>query len=116
MADMPVAAQCLYREGGIQRPAAVEAAIYRIAMEAMANVARHAQASQCFLRLIISSSNVILDVQDNGIGLPADFQSGVGIQSMKERANELNGEYLIKSLSKGGVVIKAKIPIEVTDE
>lgn len=76
-------------------PAAIEVAAYRIALEAVTNVIRHAQAGNCRVRFVLSEddqpSSLKLSVTDDGIGLPADLQSGVGLISMRERAEELGG-------------------------
>ena len=71
-------------------PAAVEVAIYRIAQEALTNVVRHANARHCTLSLMVAD-DVCLEVRDDGQGLPADYQVGVGLTSMRERAAELGG-------------------------
>src|SRR5262249_9255920 len=70
-------------------PAAVATALYRIAQEAMTNVARHAQATLCTVRLNCTNGSAILEVRDNGCGLPPDHRSGVGLQAIKERTTEL---------------------------
>ena len=76
-------------------PAAIEVAAYRIALEAVTNVIRHAAASECHVRFVLSEEEqpymLRLTVTDDGIGLPADLQPGVGLVSMRERAEELGG-------------------------
>src|SRR6185437_7707334 len=74
-------------------PAAVEVAAYRIAQEAIANVVRHANARHCIVRLTVNTSNTILlvEIEDDGRGLPADTINGIGLHSMHERAEELGG-------------------------
>ena len=70
-------------------PAAVEVAAYRIAQEALTNVARHADARHCWLRLWLENNHLCLEVRDDGRGLPAEVRSGVGLHAMQERAAEL---------------------------
>jgi signal transduction histidine kinase len=94
-------------------PAAVETAIYRIAQEAMTNVVHHAQAMRCTVRLICTDADVLVEVRDNGRGLPQNYQTGVGLQAMKERATELNGEFFVDLLPDGGTRVQAKLPLEV---
>lgn len=96
-------------------PAAVETAAYRIAQEAMTNVVRHAEASLCSVRLSFSEADFIIEVQDNGCGLPEDCVSGVGLLAMKERASELNGHFLLESFPNGGTHVIARLPIGVCD-
>jgi signal transduction histidine kinase len=95
-------------------PAAVEVAAYRIVCEALTNVSKHSQASECDVRLVFNGA-LQLDVQDNGIGLPQGTHSGVGMFSMRERAAELGGSFAIDS-STSGVHVTAQLPCEVDDE
>jgi two-component system, NarL family, sensor kinase len=92
-------------------PAAVEVAAYRIAQEALHNVFRHAQASQCAVTLRPQNEALWLEVQDNGRGLPPNGRAGVGLQSMKERAAELNGRCVVESLPGGGTRVTAELPL-----
>jgi signal transduction histidine kinase len=93
-------------------PAAVETAAYRIAQEAMTNVVHHAQATRCTVRLFCSHTHFNVEVRDNGRGLPRYYQTGVGLQAMKERTTELNGELEIQSLPDGGTWVQASFPME----
>ena len=97
-------------------PAAVETAAYRIAQEAMTNVVRHAGATLCTVRLSCRDAHLIVEIRDNGRGLSPDYPSGVGLQAMKERTTELNGQFLLESLPDGGTLVRAKLPLEVQDE
>ncbi|WP_236022780.1 sensor histidine kinase [Dictyobacter formicarum] len=92
-------------------PAAVEVAAYRIAMEALANVIRHAQASRCTIRLSICDQTLLVDVQDNGQGLPQKYQAGVGMHAMHERAAELGGSCVITPIATGGMRVLASLPL-----
>ena len=95
-------------------PAAIEVAAYRIALEAVTNVIRHAQAGNCRVRFVLSEdeepSSLKLSVTDDGIGLPADLQSGVGLISMRERAEELGGTCDVGSNQQRGTRISAVLP------
>lgn len=66
--------------------AAVEVAVYRIVLEALANVIKHAQASACTIRLALMGDVLTAEVKDNGVGRPAEFRAGVGMAAMYERA------------------------------
>ena len=94
-------------------PAAVELAVYRIAQEAMTNVVRHAQASLCTIRLYCADAHLVIEVCDNGRGLDKVRPSGVGLQAIKERAAELNGQCSIETVPKGGTRVQARLPLEV---
>jgi signal transduction histidine kinase len=91
-------------------PAAVEVAVYRIAAEAVQNVAKHAGASACAISLALGANMLVLQVADNGAGLPAGYASGVGLLSMRERAAELGGQLAIDSTPGSGTCVLATIP------
>jgi signal transduction histidine kinase len=94
--------------GGL--PAAVEVAAYRIAVEAMTNVARHSQASHCRVCLEVDGA-LELEVSDDGEGIPARFRANVGLDSMRERAAELGGTCTIERGPGGGTRVRARIPM-----
>jgi signal transduction histidine kinase len=96
-------------------PAAVEVAAYRIAQEALTNVVRHAEARTCRVRLRLDESLGLLcvEVQDDGKGLLIQRRAGVGLHSMRERAEELGGTLTITSLSTGGTSVLARLPCQV---
>jgi two-component system NarL family sensor kinase len=90
-------------------PAAVEVAAYRIAQEALSNVTRHAGASQCRVTLEISD-DLVLDVTDDGNGC-TPMRPGVGLDSMRERADELGGACTVTSHPGGGTTVRATLPL-----
>lgn len=91
-------------------PAAVEVALYRIAAEALLNVARHAHGPGCTLALEVGGASVELRVSDAGAGLPAEHRDGVGLAAMRERAEELGGSLSVDSRPGVGVTVVARIP------
>jgi signal transduction histidine kinase len=91
-------------------PAAAEVAAYRIALEALSNVARHAHAQSCSIRLSVDG-DLCLEITDDGVGLLAPYRAGVGITSMRERAAELGGECIVEPSPTGGTRVVARIPI-----
>jgi signal transduction histidine kinase len=92
-------------------PAAVEVAAYRIAVEALTNVARHADAASCHVALALADGVLRLTVRDNGTGFSAESQPGVGWLSMRERAAELGGTLSIDTAD--GVTVEATLPLEI---
>ncbi|HCI81737.1 MAG TPA: hypothetical protein DHW02_18830 [Ktedonobacter sp.] len=92
-------------------PAAIEVAAYRITLEALANVIRHAQAATCTIRLSIRENALVVEVQDDGHGLPGNYHVGVGIHAMRERATELGGSCTVETLAPGGVCVSARLPL-----
>jgi len=86
--------------------ASVEAAIYRLAQEALANIHRHASASRAGVRLVGTKRFIHLIVSDDGIGVTPDEQRksksiGVGIVGMEERVRELGGRFSMRGVDKG---------------
>jgi signal transduction histidine kinase len=92
-------------------PAAVEMAIYRIVDEALTNVVKHANASRCRVVLLRDPEGIRLTIEDDGAGIPADRISGVGLQSMRERALELGGTLIIRAVDSSGTRIVAELPV-----
>lgn len=92
-------------------PAAVEVAAYRIAQEAVTNVVRHARADSCLVRLSPEKGALELEVSDDGVSLPEDRAPGVGLHSMRERAEELGGACKVESTPSGGTSVLARLPL-----
>jgi len=91
-------------------PTAVEVACYRIAAEALTNVTKHADASQCSVRVHLDHG-MIVDVCDNGVGLAEGWRAGVGIVSMRERVAELGGDLVIEPVFPHGTRVAARLPV-----
>ena len=92
-------------------PAAVEVAAFRIAGEAMTNVARHADATTCTVRVAVADHHLALEVADDGSGIPAEAQAGVGLVGLRERAAELGGRSEVTCPPSGGTVVRAWLPL-----
>ena len=93
-------------------PAAVEVAAYRIAAEALTNVVRHAGASRCSVRLGMVAGALVVEVSDDGCGIDADVRSGVGLLSVRERAEELGGRAEVTAGDGGrGTRVRAVLPL-----
>ncbi len=90
--------------------------MFRIAQEALTNVARHAEATTVSVESRASASTVTLTVKDNGRGLPARAQpAGLGWGSMRFRASAVGGRVEIESPPAGGTIIRFSCPIKVID-
>ncbi|MBV9613884.1 MAG: sensor histidine kinase [Ktedonobacteraceae bacterium] len=94
-------------------PAAVEVAAYRIILEALTNVERHAHAQHCLVRLeLVDEQCLGISIADDGRGLPDDYRAGVGITSMRERVAELGGEFTISAKPGGGTHVQVRFPLK----
>lgn len=93
-------------------PAAVEVAVYRIAQEALTNVSRHARAQTATLSLWFEGDSLRLEVTDDGVGLSPDAELGIGLGSMRDRAEGIGGTLTILPNRPRGTCITARFPIE----
>ena len=88
--------------------------LYRIAQEALSNVRRHSHADNAVLRLHSSSAEILLHVEDDGVGI-TDVQSSApdayGLIGMRERAQALGGSISITGESGFGTILTARIPL-----
>jgi signal transduction histidine kinase len=90
--------------------AAVEVAAYRIVQEALTNVVRHAHAHTGWIRVNMDDA-LRLEITDDGLGLPALRHIGVGLLSMRERAEELGGTCIVERHPAGGTRVLARLPL-----
>jgi signal transduction histidine kinase len=97
----------------------LEVAIFRVVQECLSNVHRHSDSpQQSTVRLLRSSDEVRLEVQDHGRGIPAENQSsvpgnyamGVGLRGMRERILQLGGNLQVKS-DDGGTTVVVTFPV-----
>ena len=92
--------------------ARVEAALYRVAQEALHNALRHAGAGQVGVRLSRTPRRVTLEVGDDGHGFVPDAPSGgVGLASMRERAAAAGGTLIIRS-GASGTLVRMTVPVK----
>ena len=89
--------------------------VYRIVQEALSNVARHAKSSEAMLRLTRTADALELDVEDRGVGMPPDVDAratrGLGLISMRERAELMGGALALTRPEAGGVLLRVRIPM-----
>jgi signal transduction histidine kinase len=89
-------------------------ALFRILQEALTNVARHAAATHVDVRLGTADGRVVLEVTDDGRGIPEDRiddSGSLGILGMRERARALGGELDIHRNAGGGTAVVATVPL-----
>jgi len=93
-------------------PAAIEVAAYRVVQEALTNVVRHAQACSCRIRFSLpENGDLQVEITDDGVGLPAEPRAGVGLFSMRERAEEVGGSCVIEPAPGRGTRVLARLPV-----
>jgi len=96
-------------------PREVELAAYRIVQEGLTNIAKHARATECHVRLTRLNDRLLLEVEDNGIGFVDDTDRpivarGLGLVSVRERAARLGGSFNILSNPGGGTRLIVTFP------
>jgi signal transduction histidine kinase len=96
-------------------PHDVELATYRIVQEGMNNIGKHARATQCRVRLTQLTDRLLIEVEDDGIGFIEDTDRpivarGLGLISIRERANRLGGTFNILSTPGEGTRLIVTLP------
>ena len=100
----------------VDLPAAVEVAAYRTACEAVTNVVRHAEATTCTTALELAAGTLTIRVSDDGVGVRSVTRPGIGMTSMRERAEELGGTLEVARADTGGTRVTAALPIAAPAE
>lgn len=92
-------------------PADTALCLFRVAEEALSNVARHSGAPEAFVTLFGTGSDVVLRVADTGSGFEdrGGDDEGLGLVSMRERVQALGGTFTITSVSGKGTVVEARV-------
>lgn len=88
-----------------------EVAVYRAATEAVANAARHSGGRVCRVCLRAEDGDLVLEVVDDGAGLPARVLPGVGLSSMGTRTERVGGRLELGWGESGGARVLARFPV-----
>jgi PAS domain S-box-containing protein len=96
-------------------PAPIEVAAYYVASEALANAAKHAQASRVEVSLATRTGRLLLSIRDDGVG-GADPARGSGLVGLTDRVEALGGSIQVRSRPGHGTHITAELPIEPDEE
>jgi two-component system sensor histidine kinase UhpB len=95
----------------LRLPHAVELALFRVAQEALTNVARHAQATTVTIRLECAPGAIVLTIADDGCGFdPTVTQGGLGLRGMRERLALVGGTLTISGAPGAGSCVTARVP------
>ncbi len=103
-----------YRKDGPSRPVDRDIAIhlYRVLQEALNNVARHSKSARAAVRLRYEPDLLVLEVEDRGVGFGKRGESqGMGLTSMRERSELVNGRLDFLEGSAGGVLVRLTVPL-----
>jgi two-component system sensor histidine kinase UhpB len=89
-----------------------ETHLFRIAQEAMTNIARHAGAKQVRVHLAAEGQRILLSIEDDGRGIAAQSpRTGFGLSGMRARARSAGGDLAIRAAAGHGVRIEVRVPL-----
>jgi two-component system sensor histidine kinase UhpB len=108
-----------FADAGLGRlDSGLETACFRVAQEALTNIAKHAKANQVSIELIVEGDALLLAIRDDGVGFDTEAAlrlaasgASLGLVSMRERATLAGGELSIESASGHGTHIQARFPL-----
>ena len=107
--DLPVVVEADDLRG---LPAATEVAAYRIVQEALTNAARHAAARHACVQVRCSAGALVVTVSDDGTGVVVARPDGVGLGSMRSRAEEIGGAFELSATPGTGTTVTARLPVD----
>jgi signal transduction histidine kinase len=111
-----VAAELETAGPAVRAPADTEAALFRVAQEALTNVGRHAKATKIRLTLTYLDDTLLLDVADDGLGFdPAGDTAGYGLVGMRHRLAGVGGTLTVESAPGYGTTLNAAVPLPGAD-
>jgi signal transduction histidine kinase len=102
-------------EGSVDLPPSTEDAVYRVAQEALNNALRHASATRVAVRIRTHIGHFALDVIDNGVGFApsaVEHAGGMGLQGMRDRAEQMAGTLTLVSSPGQGTKISLDLPVD----
>lgn len=91
-------------------PAAVEVAAFHVVREALSNAVKHAHADRIVVEVQTVGDRLRAEIRDDGDGTVSPRQDGVGLTSMRERAEELGGDFVITSDPTRGTTVRLELP------
>jgi signal transduction histidine kinase len=94
----------------------VGVAVYRTVQEALANVAAHASARHVEIALGLTEEALVVEVADDGRGMPAGLRPGLGLFGMQERLGLVGGRLAVHSAPGQGTTVRAVIPLPAEAE
>jgi signal transduction histidine kinase len=85
--------------------------VYRIAQEALTNIARHSRATAAWVELVRIGDHARLRVSDDGVGPPRTPTGGSGLLGIQERVRARGGSWELKVRPGGGTIVQANLPV-----
>ncbi len=101
-----------YRKSGEARELGHETTVhlYRVLQEALNNVAKHSGSKHAAVRLLFAADSVILEIEDGGVGIGEGGKRGLGLVSMRERAEMMKGTVEVVCGEAGGTLVRVTVP------
>ena len=95
-------------------------ALFRVTQEALNNAAKHSRATRIHVRLASKDGVLLLNISDNGRGVSLGSKShlsgrGLGLHSMRERAESAGGSFELLSAREAGTYITVRIPLDTPE-
>lgn len=108
-ASVPVTIEA---DGVGRLPKQIEIAVYFCCLEAMQNAAKYSRASSLIVTIRRKAGELVFSICDDGVGFdPSTVRRGVGMRSMAERTEALEGRLEVRSTLAGGTVITGRVPL-----
>lgn len=90
----------------------IKITVFRIVQESVLNISKHANASTCYITILVDDNHLVLEIKDDGIGFDLNAtKQGIGLQNIQERAKTINANLEIISEPNEGTIIKLKAKI-----
>ncbi|WP_199547249.1 GAF domain-containing protein [Streptomyces sp. N35] len=96
-------------------PRTVADDVVAVVVEALSNITRHARASRAEVSLAVRKGQLVLTVEDDGVGTQPGADRRSGLRNLAERAERLSGELLVGSGAEGGTRLEWRVPLSGTD-
>ena len=93
---------------------ALATTLFRVLQESLTNIAKHAEASNVYVRLALVDNWWQLSIQDDGVGFDGEVQkrAGIGLAGMKERTQILGGNFALTATRGQGTLVEIRLPVE----
>jgi signal transduction histidine kinase len=117
-ANAGITLEATYPDEELKLDTNVAIAVFRVAQESMTNMVKHARATRLRLNLEVTPVELVLTIEDNGIGINTSGErrgDAHGLLSMKYRMQSIGGTFYIGRASKQGTVVSVRLPLEIAN-